>query len=318
MKFGASIWPFQWGPPYDEGIRRVAESGFKAVELIGWNPDILRNYYTPETVKNLAALLDGEGLVLSQFVSSPPDLSSVDAGKRAASVEHWKRACEVGSGLGAKLVNMVAPHGFSMKDGEQIPRITTKPLVQVYAADVPSGLDWDQNYADYVEAMKACAVVSGEAGVGMTVEPHPGRYMGNTDGALRLLEHVDHPAMSVNFDPSHTYPVGDFPNISVYRLGKHISHVHASDNDAVTNFHWRPGMGKINWHQMFQALKDVGYDGVVSIELEDVPGRSPGMRMFAPGQFKNIPAEQVFIDESVAGMDYLKGVCRDVGIKVEE
>jgi len=37
MKFGASIWPFQWDPPYEGGISRIASLGFEAVELIGWN-----------------------------------------------------------------------------------------------------------------------------------------------------------------------------------------------------------------------------------------------------------------------------------------
>ena len=55
----------------------------------------------------------------------------------------------------------------------------------------------------------------------MTVEPHPGRYLANHDGALRLLEHVDSPAMGINFDPWHTFPIGDYPNISVYRLETH-------------------------------------------------------------------------------------------------
>src|SRR5690606_6979186 len=127
--------------------------------------------------------------------------------------------------------------------------------------------DWDQNYKDYVEAIKACAKACEDAGVEMTIEPHPGRYLANHDGALRLMEHVNSPTVGINFDPSHTFPVGDFPNISVYRLGKHIKHCHVSDNDAVTNVHWRPGMGKINWRHMFVALKEVGFDGVISIEL---------------------------------------------------
>ena len=34
MQFGASIWPFQWEPPYEEALRRIARLGFRAVELI--------------------------------------------------------------------------------------------------------------------------------------------------------------------------------------------------------------------------------------------------------------------------------------------
>jgi len=316
VKFGASSWPFQWEPPYQDAIRRVAGLGFKAIELIAWNKEFLHHYYTPATIAELKSVLNGEGIALSQFVSTPHDLSSADADKREAAVAHWQRTVEVGAALGSPLINMVSLHPFGMRDAVEIPRITTKPLVQKYAANVPRGLDWDQNFRDYVAAMKRCAAACERAGVLMTVEPHPGRYLGNTAGALRLLEHVGSKAMGVNFDPSHTFPMGDFPNISVYQLGKHIKHCHVSDNDGVTNVHWRPGMGKIDWLAMFHALKDVGYDGVISIELEDVPGVSRGGSS-APGVYRNKTATDEFVAETVAAMHYLKDICKQAGITVE-
>lgn len=316
MKFGASSWPFQWDPPYETCIRRIAGLGFKAIELIAWNPDYLRDYYTDATIKNLKSVLAGEGIALSQFVSTPHDLSSADPGKREAAVSHWKRTVDVGVELGAPIINMVSAHAFAMKDSQEIPRITTKPLVQTFAAKVPRGVDWD-NFDDYVAGLKQCAAHCEKAGVMMSIEPHPARYVANTDGALRLLEHVNSKAVGINFDPSHTFPVGDFPNISVYQLGKKIIHCHVSDNDGVTNVHWRPGMGKIDWTAMFQALKDVGYDGVISIELEDVPGVSRGPNSSAPGVYRHPTATDEFVAETVAGMNYLKGICKDLGIPVD-
>jgi hypothetical protein len=56
-----------------------------------------------------------------------------------------------------------------------------------------------------------------------------------------------------------------------------------------------------------QALNAVGYDGVVSIELEDVPGS--GLR-----------AEQstrVLDRETALARDYLAGLCRQLNITVE-
>jgi len=317
MKFGASSWPFQWDPPYETCIRRIAGLGFKAIELIAWNRDFLNDYYTAPTIANLKAVLHGEGISLSQFVSTPHDLSSADPAKRAAAVEHWKRTVEVGAALGSPLINMVSSHAFAMRDSQEIPRITTKPLVQTFAAKVPRGVDWNRNFDDYVAALRLCAAACEQAGVEMTIEPHPARYVANTDGALRLLEHVGSKALGINFDPSHTFPVGDFPNISVYRLGKSIKHCHVSDNDGVTNVHWRPGMGKIDWTAMFQALKDVGYEGVISIELEDVPGVSRGPNSTAPGVYRNPTATDEFVAETVAGMNYLKAICRDLDIPVE-
>lgn len=319
MRFGVSSWPFQWDPPYEDVIKRVGSLGFKAIELIAWNRDYLDNYYTPEKIKDLRAALDGEGLLLSQFVHTPHDLSHGDKSKRDAAVEDWKRVVEVGAELGAKLINMVASHPFALRDTVEMPRITTKPLVQQYATTgIPQGLDWDQNFKDYVAALRQCADACAAADTILTVEPHPGRYLGNHDGALRLLDHVNSPAMGINFDPSHTFPVGDFPDITVYRLNKHIKHLHVSDNDAVTNVHWRPGQGKIDWTAMFRALQDIGYDGVVSIELEDVPGVSRGKNSNAPGVYRNIIATDEFVAETVAGMNYLKSICKDLGIKVEE
>ncbi|MFI4994407.1 MAG: sugar phosphate isomerase/epimerase family protein [Hyphomicrobiales bacterium] len=317
MKFGASSWPFQWDPPYEDAIRRIAGLGFKAIELIAWNRDYLTDYYTPAKVAGLKAELRGEDIALSQFVSTPHDLSSPEKARREAAVEHWKRAVDVGAALGAPIINMVGAHAFAMRDAQEIPRITTKPLVQKFHAKVPRGLDWDQNFDDYVEALRACAKACEAADVMMSIEPHPARYLANTDGALRLLEHIGSKAVGINFDPSHTFPVGDFPNISVYRLGKHIKHLHVSDNDGVTNVHWRPGMGKIDWLAMFQALKDVGYDGVVSIELEDVPGTSRGPNSTAPGVYRNPTATEEFVAETVAAMNYLKGICADLGVPVE-
>ncbi|MET3926017.1 sugar phosphate isomerase/epimerase family protein [Devosia sp. 2618] len=318
MKFGASSWPFQWDPPYEDCIRRVAGLGFKSIELIGWNKTYLTEYYTPTKIKELKACLQSEGIAISQFVSTPHDLSSADAGKRAAAVEHWKRTVEVGAELGSELINMVSCHPFAMKDAVEIPRITTKPLVQTFATrGVPRNVDWDKNYNDYVESLKKCAQHCADAGVTLTIEPHPARYLANTDGALRLLEHVGSSAMGINFDPSHTFPVGDFPDIAVYRLGKHIKHLHVSDNDGVTNVHWRPGEGKIDWLAMFQALKDVGYDGTISMELEDVPGVSRGPNSDSPGVYRNITATDEFVAETVAGANYLKDICKQVGITVE-
>jgi len=315
ITFGASIWPFQWEPPYDDAIRRIAALGFKSTELIAWNAEYLHDYYTADTIGNLRTLLDREGLALSQFVSTPHDLSSGDPAKRDAAVEHWRRTVSVGAALGAQLINMVSSHAFAMRDAAEIPRITTKPLVQTYAAHVPRGLDWDQNYRDYVDAMRRCAQICADHGTTMTVEPHPGRYLGNTAGALRLLEHVGSPAMGINFDPSHTFPVGDFPNVSIYQLNRHIKHLHVSDNDAVTNVHWRPGMGKIDWRAMLEALQDIGYDGVISVELEDVPGVSRGGSN-APGVYRNKTATDEFVAETVAGMDYLKKICGEIGLAV--
>ncbi|NAS13303.1 sugar phosphate isomerase/epimerase family protein [Poritiphilus flavus] len=316
MKFGASSWPFQWDPPYENVIKRISGLGFKAIELIAWNPGFLKDYYTTSKVKELRAILSGEGLELSQFVFSQFDLSHPEPDKRKSALEDFKQAADIGLELGTKIINSVSAWPFGMRFGEEFPWHTHKPLVQLFTAPMPRGLNWDGNYKSYVAAVQACADHCEANGLFHSIEPHPYAYVANTSGALRLFEHVDSDALCLNFDPSHLFPVGDFPNVSVYQLGNRIKHLHVSDNDAVTNVHWRPGQGKIDWKEMFIALKETGFDGVVSIELEDVPGVSRGGES-VPGVYRNPVATEDFARESVLGMKYLQTICDEIGLDYE-
>ncbi|HEU4751620.1 MAG TPA: sugar phosphate isomerase/epimerase, partial [Armatimonadota bacterium] len=70
MRLGAPVWPFQWHPPYEPALRRIAALGFRRVELIAWTPEALAEYYTPERVRDLRSLMSDLGLTLSEFVST--------------------------------------------------------------------------------------------------------------------------------------------------------------------------------------------------------------------------------------------------------
>ncbi len=309
MKLGTSIWPWKWGPPYDDAITRIARAGFKAVELIAWEPRVFDEYYTPSKIKELRKRIADEGLDLSEFVSTPRDLAHPDKSKRQASVDHFKRMVDTAVALGTKIVNSVAPHPFSL----EFPRITDLPHVQEFRANLPSGLDWKRNWEDYVGAMKQCCRVCEQAGVRYALESHPYRIMRNADSMLRLIEHVGSPALGMNLDPSHLFPLGELPEVVIGMLGDRIFHCHFSDNDGVTNAHWRVGRGKVDWKAVMRALKETGFNGVISIELEDAPG---GRDEHVPGE-KRSAATQEFEEENKASMEHIKRICAELQIRLE-
>ncbi len=317
MKIGACIWPFRWRPPYEEAITRIAKLGFKAIELIAWDRQTLDEYYTPQKIRELRARIADEGLVLSEFVSTPRGMAHPDAKVREAAVDHFKRLIEVGVALGTEIVNTVSPYPFDLP----FPRITALPLVQELKMEIPAGLDWDRNWQDFVDVVRRCAQACEEAGVRYALEPHPYRYMCNAASMLRLIEQVGSPALGMNFDPSHLFPCGEIPQVVIYQLGKRIFHCHFSDNDGVTNVHWRPGKGKIDWRAVLVALKSVGFDGVVSIELEDVPGVVSAGRAVADHlrdtAGTGAEAGPAFDVENVLAKEYIQRLAVDVGFVVE-
>lgn len=309
MKFGASVWPFKWEAPYEDTIVRIAKLGFRAVELIAWDRKVLDEYYTPGKIKELKDIIASEGMELSQFVSTPSLMASPVVRERKEALEHFKKLVEVGSELGAKIVNSVAPYPFSM----DFPPITERPLVQEQIIDIPGNLDWSKNWEDYIEALRECALICEDAGIRYSLEPHPYRYVSNADSMLRILSEVESPAIGINFDPSHLFPCGEIPQVVIYRLGKNIIHAHLSDNDGLTNAHWRPGKGKMDWQGILKAFKDVGYSGVLSLELEDVPGVS---RSAIFGEAERISTE-LLDAEYIKAREYLREICQHLNIPVE-
>ena len=302
MKFGASVWPFKWDPPYDEGLKRIAAMGLKAVELIAWNREALDNYYTPQTIKHLRTLMDDLGLEHSEFVSTPQGMASPDAAIRDQAVEHFKRLVEVALALDTKIVNAVAPYPFNIS----FPRIMLKHVYQEWTVDLDPTLDWRQNWDDYVAVTRRFCDICEDAGVKFALEPHPYRWMRNSASMMRLIDQVNSPALGMNMDPSHLFPMGEMPQLVVYEVADRIFHTHFSDNDGTSNAHWRPGKGKIDWRGVLQALQAVGYDSVISIELEDVPGS--GTR----DQSSTSRLER----ETMLTRDYLTLLCSDLGISV--
>jgi len=88
--------------------------------------------------------------------------------------------------------------------------------------------------------------------------------------------------LGLNFDPSHLlWQQIDYVE-AVHRFGQRIYHTHAKDTE-VLRFRlrqlgvldtgwWRyriPGRGEVNWSAYLTALKEVGYNSVLSIEHED-------------------------------------------------
>jgi len=88
--------------------------------------------------------------------------------------------------------------------------------------------------------------------------------------------------LGFNFDPSHLFWQQIDYIEAVHRFGDRIFHTHAKDTEILPfrlrevgvlgRGWWRyriPGWGGINWRSYITALREVGYDYVLSIEHED-------------------------------------------------
>lgn len=87
-------------------------------------------------------------------------------------------------------------------------------------------------------------------------------YLYNTMADLKtLVEAVDHPNLGAMYDTHHSNIEEKSQSGAIKTIAPYLNHVHISENDRGT-----PGSGQVLWSQVFSTLKEIGYDGWLTIE----------------------------------------------------
>ena len=87
------------------------------------------------------------------------------------------------------------------------------------------------------------------------------RYLNLVADNLEILDAVAHPNAGLLPDTFHmSIEESDLP-CTLRTAGPHIAHVHLGENNRLL-----PGHGHLPWPDIFQALRDVGYNGYLNLE----------------------------------------------------
>jgi len=107
--------------------------------------------------------------------------------------------------------------------------------------------------------------------IALEMEPFRESLLNSVDEMVRFIRDVGMPdTVRANCDISHLHLVRT-PFEKVADLQGLIEHVHLSDCNGKTHGDLPPGRGVTPIRDYLAAIRDVGYDGVVSIELEYSP-----------------------------------------------
>jgi sugar phosphate isomerase/epimerase len=132
---------------------------------------------------------------------------------------------------------------------------------------LPAGADFDAIWRNYVESLRAAAELAADVGLRLTIEGHAHVIVSGTDAMLRLFGQLPHEALAVNFDTSWHFLQREYLPMSILKLGDRIAHVHCRDGDGLLNYGLPPGQGIIDWRGVLRALRDVGFDGFLTLEV---------------------------------------------------
>ena len=160
--------------------------------------------------------------------------------------------------------------------------------------------DVKENFKLAVEGYGALADLIKTTGARIVMEGYPGSYphypsLCCTPYQLRaFFKETKSSALAINFDPSHLIRMGIDPVRFLGEFASWVGHVHAKDTEVIEEeiyefgtlqqanlagpkgfggLFWRytiPGHGIARWGKILEMLKAAGYQGAVSVELEDV------------------------------------------------
>ena len=92
----------------------------------------------------------------------------------------------------------------------------------------------------------------------LCIEELPRSWLGNTPEELvRIVDQI--PGVRICFDVGH-YSQGTLDHF-VKVVGKRIATIHAYDYGEVTDQHWLPTQGSIDWRKLMTDIHACGYDG---------------------------------------------------------
>ncbi|HYO79882.1 MAG TPA: sugar phosphate isomerase/epimerase [Bryobacteraceae bacterium] len=106
--------------------------------------------------------------------------------------------------------------------------------------------------------------------IALELEPFNLSIINDLPKMIRFLDDVGHPAVKANVDVSHL-ALARTPAEDVVQLAGRIAHVHFSDCDGEKHGDLPPGRGVVDFVPYLRGLKDAGFQGSVSIELEYSP-----------------------------------------------
>jgi|HigsolmetaAR206D_1030411.scaffolds.fasta_scaffold02710_7 fructoselysine 3-epimerase len=235
-----------WVPSYplEEVIKRISSFGYDAIEIGCASPHAWPDYLSKERRREILKLLKEKNLKVSAMLPAPgggPGMnpSSPLAEERKFTINHYKEVVRLASEWECPTVIWVAGwvvHGTSQQDA------------------------WNYSLQGLIDV----ANFAKKHGVTMVVEPTPAdsNLIETADDALLLREQTGLSNVKVMFDTFHALYRNEVPSDYAYRMGEYLHHVHISDHDRLP-----PGQGRGDFPSLLKALKDIHYDGYLSMEV---------------------------------------------------
>ena len=133
--------------------------------------------------------------------------------------------------------------------------------------NVIAGHTFEETWKWTTEVFNACMPAAEERGVVLCIEPLDSgqtNFINTAEEGVRLVEEVNHPNFRLMLDTKATIAQGRVMEEDIRTYSRYLAHIHANDANGRG-----PGFGDVDFVPIARALKDIDYQGYVSVEVFD-------------------------------------------------
>ena len=240
----------------DVAIREIAKIGYKGVEILCDIPHAYPPEFSKEQATKIKNLISDLNIGISNLNAFTlyaigdvyhPSWIENDYKLREIRIKHTIDCIYLAKTLGAKNLSTEPGGPINIKKN----KIESNILLKIFA-----------------DGLKKVKSIAEENDVKILVEPEPSLLIENSQQFLELMKTICSDYIKLNFDIGHFYCVKEDPSETILKLIDYIEHFHLSDiaNNRV-HYHLIPGIGSIDFEQVFDTIKKIGYKGFVTVEL---------------------------------------------------
>lgn len=242
MRFGAST--FIWESPFGDDklylAQRVADLGFDTLEICIEDPARVT-----ATAVRQAAVEAGISIAVCGAFGPDRDVSHEEPVRRKLGLDYLKACIDLAAEVGAQ--NVIGPMYSATGKTRLLPEAEREQ---------------QRNWA--AESLREAGEYAGQHGVGLAIEPlnrFETDLVNTVAQGLDLCARIGLDNVGLLLDTFHMNIEERSIPESIRAAGSRLRHFHACENDRGA-----PGTGHVEWEGVFAALRNIGYDGLISIE----------------------------------------------------
>jgi L-ribulose-5-phosphate 3-epimerase len=249
-----AAWPA--GTPYADCIAQAAAAGFQALEIRVEPQGELSLASTRADAERIRDVAASKGVVISSLwalTPSSPSVVSPSAGEREQALALARKAIELAPALGCD--SILAVPGV---------------LGRGARFEVTHDQAWERATAAYRQLLP----MAERARVTLTPENVWSRFLVSPRDMREFVDQFQGPFVKVHFDTGNILQYG-YPEDWILMLGHRIHRVHCKDYKLAAGGvqgRFTPLLeGDVNWKNVMDALKRVGYRGALTVEAGPAP-----------------------------------------------